>query len=68
MRKEFNRCEQVYWILRRGDPWKICDQRMNPLRSVAREICYNEDFLGKIMLCDNIEEVEETIKSFEELA
>ena len=60
MRKNFNRSEQKFWVLRRGDIWSIMDSKTN---EKVGEITPDEanSIEVEICLCDSIEEIRASV-------
>lgn len=63
MRKIYKREEQKYYINRHRKDWWVCDMKSNPICIVDRELAGDDDFIEKMMLCDNKKELEKIKQS-----
>lgn len=57
----WDRSKQTFWILRRGDPWKVMDAQTDKSVAFFPANCYHE-CIDKICFATNVDEVKEIIK------
>jgi len=59
---EWDRKNQRYWILRRGDPWKVINMKTNEEVADFPAFCYKKKLTDAICFAQNDEQVKELLK------
>ena len=62
---EWDRSKQNYWVLRRGDPWKVINNKTNKVVADYPKKYYDDGVLQSVCFAETDKQVIEALKQVE---